>query len=320
MTCRALQQHTASKSGTHLTANPNPQLLDCAFVLSGVKMSWSSLTGCLTVTAPGGAMFTVTPGGRSAYATTPRDLQMFQDLATPQPGTTPLQLADICCQPECHGLFVFQLDYGEVVMHESDECQLVLGPGGQVLTWITGGEEDVVDNMQPERDEAVALQQQQQDSEQQQAASGLPVMDGQSSSQAQPLSGQQEDGADIGGQDADGGQHTSAVATAVAVEEPVAPAVVMPPKPLAPGVKPRLFVVYPTGKTGAVLQATQCGHTGLYCLLLHQLSSNEAYWLPQSVQLMAQKHQPVFTAVDTMLLLDLHCCIMSLPTCCRRWL
>jgi hypothetical protein len=141
---------------------------------AGISLSWSAVTKCVTLRHhPSGAALVATPCGRMAFSSSQHcgDIDLFADLATPQPqiAATPaagdsasatgaaaasaaaadgfaagvLPLLEVCGQEQTCGLLGVDLCCGEAVIAEAGGCRLHQAPGA-LLQCYTGNHRSTV--------------------------------------------------------------------------------------------------------------------------------------------------------------------------------
>jgi len=190
-------------------------------------------------------------------------------------------LLDVCSQPDCHGLFAFDLVQGEAAMYESEWCRLHVREGGEVAAWVPEQpEEEAADadepppaagqpsvaataapvSAAPATAASAGVEQQQPVQSTEEHRRGK---DGdQSGSEADRLSEEEEDDDDNDEEASEARRRRRAAAAEAAAAEAAAHAAaeaeaaalaaararVKPPKPVAAAVAPRLFVI--SGSTG----------------------------------------------------------------------
>jgi hypothetical protein len=130
---------------------------------AGISISWSAVSKSVTLRhQPSGACFIATPCGRIAFSSdSNRDVDLFADLAMPQPHITTasasaadqalsegaavpdeadgkaadgfaaglLPMLDVCGQEQTWGLLGMDLCCGEAVIIEAGGCRLHQAPG-----------------------------------------------------------------------------------------------------------------------------------------------------------------------------------------------
>lgn len=243
---------------------------------------WSRSTGCITMhTASGEASLLAAPGGRVSVslAGMPAGEQLvslcmgstaatLQGAACQQLAAT-CSLADVCKQ--CPGVFGYDLGSGEAALWCGERCTMHVGPGGQLAAWVT--EEEVSAREQAQR----KLLEERLLAEQAEAAAAAEL--------ERQLLGPQ---GSVDGEDADGDAESAVVPAAAGDTAPAAgqgegagtdmdpqhagqqaacgtgaaPAACSFVLPVAASVRPRLFVVLPTGamrmNEHRKLQAPRC--------------------------------------------------------------